>query len=221
MDETTLKPLKDYIPVPRHTLNFILSRGVAWALANKSYRKNNPCLLAIAYQIFNNINYIPVLSVMVDEEGNPTAFAFENFEIFYNAETGRWDYEFRISDEEIVKLYGKDFQYYFGMIVSAMNVDLVCRALVSAILDYELKNTITKEGLRVLYTVAAARLETMKKVREIPRVRVWYKPKAKREEKEIVIDKKLVEVADTIKELAEKYGTSTEEILRMIRNLLT
>ena len=230
MGEEKLKPFDQYFLYPQSTINYLLSRGFAWVYATEKYRKKEPCLVATIYYLSKDIEYIKVLGLLVDENGRVIGAIFEDFEIWYDKRIGKWDYKLKISEEEIIRKYGRDFlKLYFGMLIGAINIETICRELVDAIGDYELgRGNITELGIRALYTIAAVKIEFFKFKEEVvervyplpytPRKQI--KREIKKEAVKAFVPKELVEIADKIRAIAEEHGVDPVDVLNMIKQLL-
>lgn len=225
VEEAPIKPFDTYFDYPMSTINYFLNKGSAWALANSFYRKNKPCLLDVIYYLEKHIEYIPIQGALFDENGRITGATFEDFEIFYTKRG--WDYKFRTDIKEIEKKYGEKFPIYFGLIVAGMNEDAVCRALMNAIIGYELNKTLTDLGIRALYTIAAVKMEFFRfrpKEEFMPMMPMpkpeFAREKVRKEAMTVFIPNEIVEIADKIKEIAQKYNVNPHDVLDIIRRLL-
>lgn len=225
--EYEIKPFPELYHVRTSVLTYAESKGIAWVLANKYYRKYQPCLVCTLYYILNNVAYIkPEAAIVDDRTGVILSANFGSFEIFYDKKVGGYDYRIT-SREEVSEKYGSDFVKWIG-IVGSKGEDAVCRHLMTAIVDYEVgRANLTKDGINALFTIAAIIIDSIRKSKvvmteeEEEGAAEVVRKGVERRVKKIAVSKEMPEIAtiaNLIGYVADRYNLSVDEVLEKVRS---
>jgi len=206
-----IMPFNKLFPVKAMTASLVERRGLAWALANRAYRKHNPCLLDALYYMFKPVEYIKPVLLSFDEEGRLMGADFGDFAVGFNEDTGWYDYKVGNIDK-----YGAGFEKYLGLLVGVRNEDGVCRTLMTAVLSYEEdRSELTFDGVRALFTVAALLVQSIRvrapPLPEIPAEKPTVKPVPVVPPAEKMPE--IGAVASMIGFIAHKYKLSIDEVI--------
>lgn len=217
-EKIVIPPFPDLFEYPTATVNYYVNQGVQWAMANKYLKRHDPCLVDIVYYVERNVSYIPVKGALYEDD-LPVGYVLEDFEIKYDKNT--WVVDYYISKEEVEEKYGKRFDKWLGLILAGMNEDAVCRHLMHALIEDELRDTLTDLGVRALFTVAALKILWLRTVKEIPPVTFVTRPKevAPPKPKAFFVPEEITKLAEEIEKIAQKYNVSPLDVINMLTQL--
>jgi len=207
--DVKVTPFSELIPVRRMLLSAARSKGISWMLANVVLSKYQPCAICSVYYHLKNITYEVPEVLFRDEFGRLIGAEFDGFSISFNEGIGWYDY---LPTGDLSK-YGRDFEEYLRKMITVRNEDGVCRVLLTTITNFEEgKADISDRGLRVLFTVAALLIESIRaRVSKIskPEVPIIAPPTEEIPE--------LGAVVSMIGFIANKYRMSIDEVIKLIR----
>jgi len=224
-EQVEITPFDKLFSVPIMVNRLAETRGLAWILANKGYRKYQPCLIAAVYYRMKPVEYIRPEFMVMREDGSLGMADFGDFVVTYNEETEK--YEYIIKDFDAVeKKYGKEFTRFLSSIVSMLNEDGICRVLVSALDMYEAeKADITFDGIRALFTVAALKVASLRaRPAKLPvEIRPSRRIRAEKVTRRVEVEEipELDSIANLVRYVANKYKISIDEVLDLLSRYLS